>query len=177
MPSIHPAPGLACALVLSLLGPLGAANAADPAPEIRRQPLPAQADGAAFTLRVIPEACARLEGGFTGKKGQPFALAAEPSRPRCMARAQLVEAASVRPSVQRGWVLNDEIRVPSARCPAQLAVVRLWRERDPNATPKRDAQGRVRVYLRENLAPASAAQHQAPPRYAVQLAVQGRECR
>lgn len=177
MPSIHPASRLACALLLGLLGPLGAASAAEPTPEIRRQPLPAQTDGATFTLRVIPEACARLEGRFTGDKARPFALATEPSRPRCMARAQLVEAASVRPSVRRGWVLNDELRVPSARCPAQQALVRVWRERGPNATPKRDAQGRVRVYLREDLAPAGAVQHQPVPRYTVQFAVQGTDCR
>lgn len=177
MSSTRMAPALACALVLGLHGPLGAASAADPAPEIRRQPLPAQADGMAFTLRVIPEACVRLEGRFTGDKARPFALTAEPSRTRCLPRAQLVEAARARPGVQRGWVLNDELRVPSARCQAQQAVVRVWRERGPDAAPRRDAQGRVRVYLREDLAPANAVQHQAIPRYAVQLAVQGQECR
>lgn len=177
MPSIHPASPLACLLVLGLLGPAGRAAAADPAPEIQRPPLAAQADGAAFTLRVIPEACTRLEGRFTGEKAKPFALSAEPSRAQCMPRARLVDAATARPSAQRGWVLNDEIHVPSARCPAQQAVVRIWRERDPNATPKRDAQGRVRVYLREDLAPAGAVQHQAIPRYTVQFAVQGTDCR
>ncbi len=177
MPSTRPASRLACALTLGLSGLLGTAFAADPTPEIRREPLPAQADGVTLTLRVIPEACVRLEGRFTGDKARPFALAAEPSRTRCLPHAQLVEAASARPSAQRGWILNDELRVPSARCQAQQAVVRIWRERGPDATPKLDAQGRVRIYLREDLAPANAVQHQAIPRYAVQLAVRGPECR
>ena len=42
------------------------ASAADPAPEIQRPLGTAQAVGAAHTLRSIPEACARLEGVFTG---------------------------------------------------------------------------------------------------------------
>ena len=53
-----------------------AAVAAEPKPEIRRQPGAAQAIGAVHTLRVIPEACARLEGRFTGDAKAPYAFAA-----------------------------------------------------------------------------------------------------
>lgn len=164
-------------LLAALLGLSGATGAAEPVPEIRRPDLPAQADGAALTLRVIPEACVRLEGRFTGAPAKPFDLAAEPSRARCLPRARLVDAASVRPMPQPGWLLNDVIRIPSARCPARVAVVRIWREGRIDSVPARDAQGRVRVYLKDSMTPAARSRRDALPRYVVQLAVQGQACR
>ena len=170
-------PWLACLLAASLFLANAVAVAADPAPEIQRAPYPAQADGAVTTLRIIPEACMRLEGRYTGDRGKPFALFASPSSTRCLPRARLVDAAGVHPASGRGWVLNDVIRVPSARCPQQQAVIRVWRESRATSVPARDAQGRVRIYLKDAMAPASAAQRPAVPRFTVQLAVQGRDCR
>lgn len=156
-------------------GLAGEALAADTPPEIQRQPTPPQAIGEAHTLRTIPEACARLEGRFTGTPASPYALTAVASSARCMPRAQLVDADKARPSVARGWILNDVIRVPSASCPTQQAVVRIWRTDVPEAA-RRDAQGRVRVYLRDSMAPGGAPRRVALQRYAASLAVIGKAC-
>ena len=51
---------------------LAAPAAAQQRPEIVREPVPPQADGAAHTLRTIPEACARVEGVFTGQAEPPY---------------------------------------------------------------------------------------------------------
>lgn len=156
-------------------GLAGEALAADPLPEIQRQPTPPQAIGMVHTLRTIPEACARLEGHFTGSSSAPYAMTAVTSSARCMPRAQLVDAGKARPSVARGWILNDVIRVPSASCPTQQAVVRIWRTNVP-AAARRDAQGRVRVYLRDSMVPGGAPMRVAPQRYAASLAVVGKSC-
>ena len=162
----------ACAMLLPLL-----ASAAEPVPEIRRAPATAQAVGAAHTLRTIPEACARLEGRFTGDAKAPYAFAAVRTSPRCGPRAKLVDAASAKASVANGWVLNDEIRVPSATCPGQQAVVRVWRKGAGVAQPKLDAQGRSRIYLKEGLDDARAGDLAAVPMYAAALAVEGKACK
>lgn len=58
------------------------AFAADPTPELKpRAPGTAQAVGAVHTLRQIPEACARLEGVFTGNAAQPYTLSVVRSSP------------------------------------------------------------------------------------------------
>ena len=166
-------------LALAVVGAAPAAVAADPAPEIQRPAYSPQAPGVVHTVRVIPEACMLIEGHFTGQAGTPYALAARPSRARCMARARLVDAASVRPapSAARGWVFNDLIPIPNAGCPGQQAVVRIWREGRLTAVPTRDAQGRVRVYLKDAMEPASAQAHRdAMPRYVAELEVQGQAC-
>lgn len=166
-----------CLLAVAAYIPDIGARAADPPPEIQRAPFPSQAGGVVVTLRIIPEACMRLEGRFTGDRGHPYAVSAQPSSARCLPRARLVDAASARPSSRRGWVLNDRIQIPSADCPGQVAVVSIWREARATSVPAYDAQGRVRIYLHDALSSAGRAQAPALPRYVAQLAMQGRDCR
>ena len=115
-------------LLAALLATGFTARAAEPKPEIQRQPAAPQAVGVAHTLRVIPEACARLEGRFTGDVSAPYRFSATRTGDRCQPRARLVDAVGAKASVANGWVLNDAIRVPSAACASQLAVVRIWRK-------------------------------------------------
>ena len=72
-----------------------------------------------------------------------------------------------------GWVLNDVIRVPRADCPAQQAVLRVWRKPAAAVPPSLDAQGRSRIYLEEAQARAVAGRLAALPAYALEQAVQG----
>lgn len=159
-----------------LLAASAAAFAADTAPEIQRPPAAPQPVGALHTLRTIPEACARLEGRFTGDAGAPYAFAVVRTGERCQARAKLADAAKAKPSAANGWILNDVIRVPAAACAGQQAVVRIWRKPVASAAPKMDAQGRARVYLKEGLDAADAGTLGAIPQYAVAMAVEGKRC-
>ena len=52
-------------------------HAAEPAPEIQRAAAAPQAVGVVHSLRQIPEACARLEGAFTGDTAQREQLRAD----------------------------------------------------------------------------------------------------
>lgn len=168
---------LASSLIAMTLPTHAAGAAQDPEPEIQRQPAVAQAVGEAHTLRVIPEACTRLEGRFTGVPATPYKLAAVRTSERCQARARMVDAVSAKASAATGWVLNDEIRIPSASCATQQAVVRVWRK-DANAVPpKLDAQGRSRIYLKEGLDAARQGDLGAIPVYATAMAMQGTACR
>lgn len=162
---------------LALLAASCVAGAAEPVPEIRRQPGTPQAVGALHTLRTIPEACARLQGQFTDDPASPYRFSAVRSGERCQPRARLVDAASARPSVARGWVLNDVIRVPRAGCPGQQAVVRVWRRDATAQPPKLDAQGRSRIYLKDGLDAARAGDLTSIPLYAAVMAVEGLACR
>lgn len=153
------------------------AVASDPVPEIQRPPAAAQAVGVLHGLRTIPEACARLQGQFTGVASSPYALAAVRTSARCQPRARLLDTALARPSAATGWILNDVIRVPAAACPGQQAVVRVWRQPAAGAVPTMDAQGRARVYLKEGLDAAGAGKLGAIPRYAAVLAMEGQGCR
>jgi hypothetical protein len=153
------------------------ASAADPKPEIQRAASTPQAIGAVHTLRTIPEACARLEGRFTGDKAKPYAFAAVPTSARCQPRARLVDAVNAKASVANGWILNDVIRVTSAGCVSQQAVVRVWRQASKGAPPKLDAQGRSRIYLKEGLERAREGQLAATPVFAASMAVEGLACK
>ncbi|MEO6227227.1 MAG: hypothetical protein ABIO61_05135 [Thermomonas sp.] len=153
------------------------ASAADPKPEIQRAAATPQAIGASHTVRTIPEACARLEGKFTGAKAQPYMFAAVPSSARCQPRARLVDAVSAKASVANGWLLNDLIRVPSASCPSQQAVVRVWRKAAKASPTKLDAQGRSRIYLKEGLDAARKGQLAAMPVFATAMALEGMACK
>ena len=153
------------------------ASAADPKPEIQRAASTPQAIGVTHTLRTIPEACARLEGKFTGDAAKPYAFAAVPSSARCQPRAHLVDAVSAKASVANGWLLNDVIRVPSASCPSQQAVVRVWRQASKAAPPKLDAQGRSRIYLKEGLEAARKGELAATPVFAASMALEGLACK
>lgn len=146
------------------------------AAEIRRPPANPQAVGVLHTLRTIPEACARLEGRFTGEAKTPYAFAAMRTGERCQPRAKLVDAVVAKPSAADGWILNDVIRVPASACTTQQAVVRIWRKPAGSAVPTMDAQGRARVYLKDGLDAADAGTLGAIPQYAVAMAVEGRGC-
>jgi hypothetical protein len=151
--------------------------AAEPVPEIQRGPAAAQAAGAVHTLRGIPEACARLEGVFTGDAAQPYRLSVVRSSPNCQARARFVDAQKVKPDAAGGWVFNDLIRVPSAACPGQQAVVRVWRHPANAVPPKLDAQGRARIYLQDSVDKAKAKTLPPIPMYAASMSVEGKACR
>ncbi len=152
------------------------ATAADPTPEIKRDAGKPQGIGAVHTLRTIPEACARMEGQFTGQSAQPYKFAVVRTSPSCQARARFVDAAKAKPSLAAGWKFNDVIRVPSATCATQQAVVRVWRKPADNTPPKLDAQGRSRIYLKESVAAAKKGDIAAIPMYAAAMAVEGVPC-
>ena len=151
-------------------------QATDPTPEIQRPAAQPQAVASVHTLRQIPEACARLEGQFTGQAAQPYKLAVVRTSPHCQARARFVDAAKAKPSLAAGWKFNDLIRVPSAACPSQQAVVRVWRKPADVAPPKLDAQGQARLYLGDEKAKAAANQLAAIPMFAAAMAVEGKAC-
>lgn len=153
-----------------------AVHASDPVPEIQRDAASPQAVGALHTLRGIPEACARLEGQFTGDAAHPYRFDAVRTSPACQARARFVDAAKAKPSAASGWILNDVIRVPSAACPRQQAVVRVWRHPADATPPKLDAQGRSRIYLQESVDKAKANALPPIPMYAASLTVEGEAC-
>src|SRR3546814_14918531 len=111
-------------LPLLLLAALPA-FAADPVPEITRPAATPQANGVVHTLRQIPEACARIEGAFTGQAVEPYKFAVVRTSPNCQPRARFVDAAKAKPSEATGWKFNDLLRVPSAACPSQRAGVRV----------------------------------------------------
>lgn len=162
-------------LLAGLLVAAGA-QAAGPGPEIVRQPAAPQPIGAVHTLRTIPEACARLQGRFTGDPAHPYEFSAVRTSERCAARAKLVDAAGANASAAGGWVLNDVIRVPSAACRSQQAVVRIWRKDAKVAPPKLDAQGRSRIYLKQGMDAARAGELKPVPVFAAALDVEGRAC-
>lgn len=162
---------LACALVAVL-----PALAADPVPEIHRDPATPQAPGVLHTLRQIPEACARVQGRFTGDPADPYKFELVRTSPNCSPRAKLVDAAKAKPSEAGGWKFNDLVRVPSTQCATRFAVVRVWRKPVEVAPPALDAQGKSRLYLEEQRRRAAAGQLAAVPEYAVSTAVEGTPC-
>lgn len=164
--------------LLLLAAALSAATvfAAEPTPEIARAAAAPQTTGAAHTLRSIPEACARLEGVFTGQPEAPYRFAVVRTSPNCQPRARFVDAAKAKPSAAGGWLLNDLIQVPSARCPTQRAVVQVWRKPGQAATPELDAQGRARIYLGDSRQAADDAKLSVVTRFAAQMEVQGTPC-
>ncbi len=155
-----------------------AAHAADPAPEIQRPAATPQAVGAVHSLRQIPEACARLEGAFTGDAAQPYRYAPVRTSPQCQPRARFVDFDKAKPSIAAGWKLNDVIRVPNAACPSQQAVVRVWRKPGSAAPPPLDGQGQSRIYLQDAKQQAgTAAQAPSLTLFAAKLEVEGKACR
>ncbi|MDH5824757.1 hypothetical protein QFW77_17445 [Luteimonas sp. RD2P54] len=163
------------ALLVFLPAAPAAVSAAAQAPEIERETAPPQAVGAAHTLRQIPEACARIEGVFTGQADPPYRFTVMQTSPGCRPRARLVDADKVRPDPADGWVLNDVVRIPGAACPSQIAVARIWR-RPAEGTLQTDAQGRARIYLDEARAQAESGDAPQPELYAAQLRVEGEPC-
>lgn len=167
-----------CLPTLLLLLPLATASAAGqaPAPELKREVGAAQAVGAQHTLRQIPEACARLEGVFTGDAAQPYRFAAVRTSEQCQPRARFVDFAKAQPSAGKGWKLNDVIRVPNAACPSQQAVVRVWRM--PVAvSDERDGQGQSRIYLEDAKKQAAAGGIPKVTMFAAEQTLEGTACR
>lgn len=162
----------ACLLLASLLLPVAAARAAE-GPEIQRAAATAQADGATFTLRQIPEACVRLQGTFTGAT-PPVRLDVVPTRPGCQPRARFLGVADAAPP-GAGWRLNDLIRVPSAHCPGLTAVLTVWRRPGRGGTLALDAQGRARIVL-EDAMHGSVPATGTPEAYVAQWQVEGTPC-
>lgn len=152
------------------------ALAADPRPEIDRPESTPQAVGAAHTLRSIPEACARIEGVFTGETAEPYRFAVARTSPNCQPRARFVDAAKARPSTADGWVFNDLISVPNAACPSQKAVVKVWRKPGASTSPELDAQGSARIYLGDARQAAEGDKLAAIPMFAASMAVEGESC-
>lgn len=161
------------ALCLSLLPTMALAQET---PEIQRPVGTAQAVGALHTLRQIPEACTRMEGTFTGDPAKPYDMKLVRISPSCQARAVFMDYAKVQPSVASGWKLNDIIKVPSASCSSQQAVVHVWRKPAGQAL-KLDGQDRARIYLEDAKNQAAAGKLAALPAYAAVLAVEGKACR
>lgn len=154
----------------------GAAAFAAETPEVHRDPFPPQKTGVVHTLRIIPETCAYLQGSFTADPAKPYRFGAARTSPRCQARARLVDPAKAAPSAAHGWILNDVLRVANADCPAQQAVVRVWRKPATGAPLRPDAQGRPRIYLEDAKRQAEAGKLDALPQYAAVLTVEGRGC-
>lgn len=160
-------------LALAIAQPL---LAAEPAPEIKREAGTPQAVNALHTLRQIPEACARMEGMFTGNAADPYKFALVRTSPNCQPRARFVEFAKAQPSEAGGWKFNDLIQVPSAACPSQKAVVRVWRKPADASPPELDAQGRSRLYLKEMQAAAKQGGYQPIPMFAAEMKLEGQAC-
>ncbi len=162
------------ACLLLFLGPVAIAAGAQ-IPEIQREPYPAQSPGKVHTIRIIPEACAYLQGSFTTETTAPYRYGAARTAKRCQPRARLVDPAKANPSVEAGWILNDLIRIPNAACPAQMAVIRVWRKPANNA-PQLDGEGRPRIYLEDAKRQAAAGKIAPLPQYAAVLTMEGRSC-
>ena len=168
----------ALSLLAACLSLATSAHAAEPAPEIQRAAAAPQAVGVVHTLRQIPEACARLEGAFTGDAAQPYRYSPVRTSPQCQPRARLIDVDKAKPSTASGWKLNDIIRVPNAACPSQQAVVRVWRKPGSAAPPPLDAQGQARIYLQDaKQQAASAAQAPSLTLFAAKLDIEGKACR
>lgn len=163
-------------MATAMLAASAASLAAEP--EIKRDTGTAQAIGVAHTLRSIPEACARLEGQFTGDAASPYQFVAVSISPQCQPRARFVEFDKANPSAATGWMFNDLIRVPNAACPSQQAVVRVWRKPAASASaPTLDAQGRARIYLDDAKQAAGAGKKMpALEMYAAQMKMEGDPC-
>lgn len=170
---MHATPLLLATALLAAALPALAAE-----PEIKRDTGTPQAVGAAHTLRTIPAACVRLEGTFTGVAAAPYDFVVVRSSPQCQPRARFVDFAKAGASEAEGWKFHDLIRVPSAACPSQQAVVRVWRKpAAAAATPTLDAQGRARIYLDDAKQAAEAGRKMpAVEMYAAQLQVEGEAC-
>ena len=164
------------AFLLLALAPCLALATQDPKPEITRAASAPQANGVVHTLRTIPEACARIEGQFTGQAADPYKFALARTSANCQPRARLVSAEKVKPTTQDGWTFNDKIVVPSKSCATQEAVVRIWRKTATNAPPDLDAQGRSRIYLKDATDSLKAKGAPAVPMFAVAMAVEGTPC-
>ena len=67
------------------------------------------------------------------------------------------------------------IRVPSAACPTQQAVVRVWRL-PVEQKLQLDGQGQSRIYLEDAKKQAAAGQIAEIPMFAAKMTVEGKAC-
>ncbi|MGY4515271.1 hypothetical protein [Lysobacter sp. HA18] len=162
------------AAVLSSFLVLATGLATAATPEIQRPASAPQANGVTHMVRAIPEACAWLEGTFTGNASAPYKFAPVRSSPTCQARARLLNPEKAKPSEASGWKLNDVVRIPSKDCPGLQAVVEIWRLTADGKTLQLDAQGRARLYLQD--AKANAAKAAPTPAYTAKVALEGKVC-
>lgn len=153
---------------------LAAGLASASTPEIKRPAGAPQANGVTHLARAIPEACAWLEGTFTGDAASPYRFAPVRSSPTCQARARLLNPDKAKPSEATGWKLNDVVRIPSKDCKGLQAVIEVWRLPADAKTLQLDAQGRARLYLQDAKAGASKAAPMAA--YTAKVAVEGKPC-
>ncbi|WP_313318109.1 hypothetical protein [Stenotrophomonas sp.] len=160
---------------LMLLALLPLCAAAAPKAEIERPAPAAQATGSVHTVRQIPEACTRIEGRFTGTAAQPYDMQLVRTNPQCQPRAVFLDASKVTPSEAAGWKLNEVVRIPSASCSSQQAVVEVWRK-PAGQQVALDGQGQNRVYLEDAKAQAAAGRLAALPAYSAKVALQGTAC-
>ncbi|AXK72633.1 hypothetical protein DWG18_10365 [Lysobacter sp. TY2-98] len=158
-------------LASSLALAAGFASAATP--EVQRPVGAPQANGVTHLARGIPEACAWLEGTFTGDPALPYKFAPVRSSPTCQARARLLNPEKAKPSEATGWKLNDIVRIPSKDCPGLQAVITVWRLPVDEKSLKLDAQGRARLYLQDAKASAGKAPMAA---YTATVATEGKPC-
>lgn len=161
------------ALTAALVLASTAATAA--APEIQRPVGEPQGNGVVHQVRGLPEACAWIQGSFTGDAATPYRIAPVVTSPKCQARARLVDAAKAQPSEAKGWKLNDLIRIPSKDCAGLQAVIEIWRKPTTAQAMKLDGQGRARIYLQD--AKASAGKGPGVTMYALKSGVTGNVCR
>ncbi|GAB2506933.1 hypothetical protein [Lysobacter humi (ex Lee et al. 2017)] len=145
-------------------------------PEIERPVGTPQARGAAHTVRALPEACAWLQGTFTGDAAAPYRVVPVRTSPTCQARARLVSPDKAKPTSGAGWILNDLVRIPSKECPTRIAVVEVWRKPGQAQPPKLDAQGRSRIYLQESKAKVAAGDIAAITQFTATVRVEGAVC-
>jgi hypothetical protein len=152
------------------------AVAAEPPPEIRREPYPAQAPDEVRNLRSIPEACVWIGGAYTGDSLETYRISARRTRPDCQPRARFVDFSAAQPSLESGWVLNDLIRFPATLCLSQQVVMHVWRKPVAAQVPDADGQGRVRIYLDDARQQTLAGQLASMPLYAAELQITGSPC-
>lgn len=145
-------------------------------PEIERPVGTPQARGVAHTVRALPEACAWLQGTFTGDAAAPYRVVPVRTSATCQARARLVSPEKAKPAAASGWILNDVVRIPSKECPARIAVVEVWRKPGQAQPPKLDAQGRSRIYLQESKAKVAAGDIAAITQFTATTRVEGKAC-
>lgn len=150
--------------------------AATAKPEIERPAAGAQADGAVHTVRQIPEACTRIEGRFTGDAAAPYDMQLLRTSPQCQPRAAFLDSAKVNPGEATGWKLNELVRIPSATCSTQRALIEVWRK-PAGQQVTLDGQGQNRVYLEDAKAQAAAGRLAALPAYSARLKIEGAACR
>lgn len=146
-----------------------------PKAEIERPIGTAQAKNALHTVRQIPEACTRIEGHFTGNPQAPYAMQLVRTSPQCQPRAEFQDADRAMPSEAAGWKLNEVVRIPSADCAGQLALIEVWR-RPVAQTVTLDGQGKLRVYLEDSRNQAAAGKLAALPAFSARLTMQGKPC-